>query len=313
VTLDIVRTVAAIAPEWIYKKCDSVLRGNVLPEIRAVMTASGHSRTVLISANPERGRVIRGGRLFVSGESLEKTAFAHDPEHPRRTAVVAELLGVDLARVQTPDAETTTDLDRYAAAIERDTLPAGGVEFFEALLRRRASGRHRREPSPGNASNISPVLFVCGSASAWANGRADQCRSHGVVVETMPDEIAGVEIGTSALESWSSRIASALLSGRSLMVAIGRTGICSVPPPSVLAERLARVVAGAVRTAAVPAMCAEGGATAAAIARELGWERFTVSGQLPGGAVNLRPVVSRAPAFIIKVGSYDWPAEVWMR
>ncbi|HUG10333.1 MAG TPA: four-carbon acid sugar kinase family protein [Opitutaceae bacterium] len=318
VTREITLTIAAANPEWVYKKCDSVLRGNVLVEIRAVMTATGRARALLISANPARGRVIRGGRYFVNGESLEMTAFAHDPEHPRQTAVVAELLGGDLARVQTPDAETAADLDHYAAVIDASTLPAGGVEFFEALLRREMSqGNHhvpsQPSPVPNDALDSLPKLFVCGSAAAWANGRMDQCRAHGIAIETMPDEAAAIEVDDQSLHAWSARIAAALSSGRSVMVAIGRARICSSPPPATLAERLARAVAGAVRGSTVSAICAEGGATAAAVARELGWERFTVGGQLAGGAVNLRPVAPNTPAFIIKVGSYDWPADIWER
>lgn len=317
-TRDIATAVAAANPEWVYKKCDSVLRGSVLAEIRAVMTATGHARALLIPANPARGRVIRNGRYFVNGESLERTSFAHDPEYPRRTAVVAELLEGDLARVQTPDAETTADLDCHAAAIDADTLPAGGVEFFEALLRCRTTGGSahvsaRASALPGEAPDSLPKLFVCGSAAAWAKGRVDQCRAHGIAVEVMPEEVAASDVDALALEAWSARITAALSSGQSVMAAIGRARISSVPTPATLAWRLARVVAEAVRECAVSSVCAEGGATAAAVARELGWKRFTVSGQLAGGAVKLRPVTPRAPAFVIKVGSYDWPADVWER
>jgi uncharacterized protein YgbK (DUF1537 family) len=312
-TLDIARTVAAINPRWIYKKCDSVLRGNVLAELRAIMSATRTVRAVLISANPERGRVIRGGKLFVLGESLERTAFAHDPEHPRQTAVVAELLGEDFARVLTPDAESGADLDRHASMTIAETLPAGGVEFFESLLRHRVSGGVRREYSTEKASNVSPVLFVCGSAAAWGSGRLEQCRARGVVVETMPDEVAACDVDARTLDAWSARIAAPLQSGQSVMAAIGRTTICAAPLSAVLAGRLASAVAAAVRKSTVQTICAEGGATAAAVARELGWERFTVGGQFAGGAVKLQPIASRAPKFIIKVGSYDWPPEVWER
>jgi uncharacterized protein YgbK (DUF1537 family) len=54
-------------------------------------------------------------------------------------------------------------------------------------------------------------------------------------------------------------------------------------------------------------ICAEGGATAAAVARALGWTRFAVGRELAGGVVELQPVMDGAPQFIIKVGSYDWP------
>src|SRR5947207_781597 len=68
------RRVAAIArrirerkPEWIYKKVDSVLRGNVLAEVEVMQKALGLERCLLAPANPAARRVIKGGKYFVRG------------------------------------------------------------------------------------------------------------------------------------------------------------------------------------------------------------------------------------------------------
>jgi uncharacterized protein YgbK (DUF1537 family) len=82
---EVAEQVAAASPAWVFKKVDSVLRGNVRAEIEAILSATGQARAVLVPANPTRGRTIVGGRYFVNGVPLDQTAFANDPEHPRQS------------------------------------------------------------------------------------------------------------------------------------------------------------------------------------------------------------------------------------
>jgi uncharacterized protein YgbK (DUF1537 family) len=307
---EIAQAVAAARPAWVYKKCDSVLRGNVLAEIRAIQAATGQPRVTLVSANPSRGRIIRGGHYFVNGQPLHTTAFAHDPEHPRRTSRVTELLGGDLTGVNTPDAETTADLERHAATVDTHVLPAGGVEFFNALLHQKAIPARGRGLGGGREIAGATVeggakLMVCGSAAAWAKGRRAQMEARGWIVEPMPREVLAGSVTSSATEAWAERISRALNSDRNVLAAIGSETL--LPEPTRLAPSLASAVAIALHHARPAMICAEGGATAAAVARALGWTRFAVGRELAGGVVELLPVAGGAPRFIIKVGSYDWP------
>src|SRR5882672_3582695 len=82
---------------WIYKKVDSVLRGNVLAEVSAIRQALGLHSALLVPANPGFGRVIRKGRYFVKGKPIDQTDFARDPEYPRRSSNVLKMLGVTKA------------------------------------------------------------------------------------------------------------------------------------------------------------------------------------------------------------------------
>jgi D-threonate/D-erythronate kinase len=91
---DFARQVARAGPEWVFKKVDSVLRGPVLAEVRSAAAALGLPRTLLVPANPSRGRSIQGGRYRVGGRPLHETAFAQDPEYPATTDDVVTLLGV---------------------------------------------------------------------------------------------------------------------------------------------------------------------------------------------------------------------------
>ena len=78
--------------EWIYKKTDSLLRGNVTPEIEAIVRQLGLSGALLVPANPSLGRTIVNGQYFVRGQLIHETEFAHDPKHPRLSPNVLEML-----------------------------------------------------------------------------------------------------------------------------------------------------------------------------------------------------------------------------
>lgn len=73
-------------------KMDSTLRGNFPQEATALRTALGADICWFIPANPAQGRWTVGGRVFVHGVPLEKTAFARDPIHPVATGEVLRLV-----------------------------------------------------------------------------------------------------------------------------------------------------------------------------------------------------------------------------
>src|SRR3954468_24688510 len=57
-------------PQLIYKKIDSVLRGHVVPEIRAQMETMQLSRSLIVPANPYLERTIRDGQYYFKGELI---------------------------------------------------------------------------------------------------------------------------------------------------------------------------------------------------------------------------------------------------
>jgi uncharacterized protein YgbK (DUF1537 family) len=298
----VARRIAGAAPDWIYKKCDSVVRGHVRTEIRAILAATGQARAVLIPANPSRGRVIRGGHLFVDGLPLHRTAFAHDPEHPRTTSQVAELLGGDLGGILVPDLESAQDLARQAAALDAATLPCGGVDFFEALLARRgfaltsaSSAPAHRPIDPASAAQAA-TLLICGSATAWPH-RRHEAEAHRIPVFSQPLP--------------ASEIVAALRLHRKVLVGIGTGPVAIGAKPAELTLGLALSAAAIMGRVAVGRVLVEGGATAAAILRTRGWTRLVACAASAPGVGTLRPFGPSAPVLSIKPGSYRWPAELW--
>jgi D-threonate/D-erythronate kinase len=308
ITHRVARDVLRARPVWVYKKTDSVLRGNVRVEIESIVSAGGLSGALLVPANPSRGRVIRGGNYFVQGVALDETAFAHDPEYPRTTARVAELLGAcDVIRI--PDAVDDADLAAHVASLDDRTLPAGGVDFFNALLASRLGKASRSGPaSPARSRPCSFTLFVCGSAAAWQQGRAELCERLAAPCLTMPTSLVEPELNSMALINWAQEIATQLTARGRAMAAIGSVQSSSAgPPPRELVARLAEAIRRATAGLEGGRLCAEGGATARAVADRLGWAQLKVVREWAPGVVEFRPIGSAALSLVCKVGSYEWP------
>lgn len=311
----------AAGARWIYKKTDSVLRGNVRAEIEEILKTTGLGRSLFVPANPSKKRLIREGLYYVNGVPLAQTSFANDPLHPRRSSSVTELLSAagsvpitresggadDFAGILVPDVTGEADLVRLAAQVDDATLPAGGVEFFVALLERRL-GKHPAIPPPRPTS---PLLWICGSQMAWQLGRAGECARLEMLLLIMPETLHHT---SDAAHAWSELIERSLSTHDRVMVAIGegpRPEHLSIPPES-LADHLAKSVAHVLRRRPVATVCVEGGATAAALMREMDWTRLTAlpTPDLPGVSA-LRPAAADGPLVLVKPGSYPWPEQLW--
>jgi D-threonate/D-erythronate kinase len=293
-------------PAWIFKKVDSLLRGNVRAEIEALLQTTGQRRALLIPTNPSRGRVIAGGRYLIEGVPLEQTQFASDPDHPRSTADVQSLLGNDgsfpLHCVQAgeelpaegivvPDVQSSADLVNFIRPTDRGTLAAGAADFFAALLAAR-SNQPLTASRPTTLSLPPPALLVCGSLNAWPT-RRKQCAAANVAVTTIDD--------------WGN-------GPRTFQVhALGLSDAVLNANGSTLLPLLSAAVALIFLESSVNTLLIEGGATAAAIAQRLGWTRLSVVAAAPAGIGVLKPLASGAPLVLIKPGSYPWPGEIWQQ
>jgi hypothetical protein len=184
---------------WIYKKVDSVLRGQVIPELEAILHQLGYKLAILAPANPSLGRIIRNGNYFVGEKPVHQTEFARDPAYPRTTSNVLGLLGpskfsvccrgpeagLPAAGIVVAEAETSAEVASWAERCGAGVLPAGGAEFFGELVKS-AECRVQSEEVPSskfqspkklqastgiNAEKgfeLQKELFVCGSTSESA-------------------------------------------------------------------------------------------------------------------------------------------------
>lgn len=336
---DIVIRLREISAQWHFKKVDSVLRGNVGAELEAMMEALGKKRTILAPANPSKGRVIADGRYYINGVPLDETEFAHDPEHPARSSSVIELLRASPEDVGLPSvgcashtngqwwAEPTlrgtppaalhvldpgayrgeetgivvaqatiaADLVRWSEYVNEDMLAAGGADFFEAILDSRLPSHQlaaRDAPELGKG----PRLFVCGS-----KGSAIRQPPHEIPACLMPEGQADLS------GQWARDIVTALAASGCAVVAIGQAAECGGLSALDVRTQMTLAVQRVAQRVALGELLIEGGATAGAILRRLGWNALDVQGEYAPGIVRL--AVTNAPDHIVtlKPGSYPWP------
>ena len=79
--------------DYIYKKLDSTLRGNIGSEIEGAMEGGGYDIAIVAPALPANGRKTIGGNQFVHDIPLEKTEIAEDPVTPVKYSYVADIIG----------------------------------------------------------------------------------------------------------------------------------------------------------------------------------------------------------------------------
>jgi len=113
------------------------------------------------------------------------------------------------------------------------------------------------------------------------------------------------------LEQWADAITAALSASSRAMIAIGRDVNIASPRPAALASALVAAVARALDRGGVGRISLEGGATAAALLKTMGWTRLEALPCRVPGIAALRPHAATAPTLLVKPGSYPWPDELW--
>jgi uncharacterized protein YgbK (DUF1537 family) len=306
---------------WIFKKTDSVLRGNVTAELEAVVHQLGLQGALLVPANPSLGRTIVGGKYFVRGQLIHETGFAHDPQHPRLSPDVTELIAPSLELpvcVRKPDEQLpasgivigevadAASVGAWVARREDGWLCAGGAEFFTECLRSRG-----RESAPFE-KRFAPTdvggheFFVCGSASVATEKLVAAERERGVAVFGLPEKIltSGALTETEASEL-AAQITLTLQAEQRAVLCVG------LPLTDGHAEffgaQLVAVATEVLRHASDAHVFAEGGATAVALARSLGWTQLRVAAELAPGVATLTAAGDSPTLLTIKPGSYAWP------
>jgi uncharacterized protein YgbK (DUF1537 family) len=296
--------IAALKLDLVYKKTDSVLRGPVGAEIDALLDVLNRADALLVPQNPSRGRTIAGGIYSIDGVPLDQTSFKDDPDHPARSSRVGELIPPGVAgRITVPDASTQQDIARLAGTLSPHALPAGGADFFAAILQQRGL-RAARAPI---AHLSGPVrLFVCGSASAQSQQLIERFRHAGLPVRAMPDDV----FGGAPVDAWVDNIDRSLSQSSRALVVIARPVDRTTGTGARLQQSLAEVVAALRARQRIDTLLLEGGATASAVCRRMAWHEFDLAGELGSGAVLVSPPAA-PPLVAVKPGSYAWPDSVW--
>jgi uncharacterized protein YgbK (DUF1537 family) len=320
------RQLKAAGAQWVYKKVDSVLRGHVVAEVEAVMKEFGFDRALIVPANPLLGRIVRDGRYYVRGKPIHETEFASDPEHPRKTSSVVDLLeGAQSFSVTVSplpgtlapksivlgEAASPTDLQRWAARQESDTLAAGGAEYFAAILAAKGHKAARGVSNGAPASEVVPELFICGSASASTCDFAAEAKKRGTPVFSLPANLGETEkVSPESLRAQAEEVAAALRNRHRVIINIGVPVTPGKTKAASLLARLGELAECILRRGEVVHVYAEGGSTAAELVSRMRWKRLKVLREEARGVVTLAPEGEKPLLLTMKPGSYIWPGTI---
>ncbi|WP_225335545.1 four-carbon acid sugar kinase family protein [Halomicrobium urmianum] len=83
----VANAVTAAPARVVYKKVDSTLRGNLVPEVEAALSASGAAVALVAPAFPATGRTTEGGVHRVRGTPVAETEHADDPTGPTSSSL----------------------------------------------------------------------------------------------------------------------------------------------------------------------------------------------------------------------------------
>ena len=328
----------AAGAKWIYKKVDSVLRGQVTAEVEAVMKQLKLERALLLPANPSLGRTIRNGEYFLRGRPLHKTEFAHDPHFPRRSSSVLRLVKVpenfsmrvangDRAladgMIVVGDAETAADVQRWTASCDAQMLPAGGAEFFNALLESGGAGvlpvssgvskKNQAKETRGWNAWATPAgkeFFIVGTATTAARQFVAAARRKKSAVFSLPQELAwGATFSPAAIEAVTQRVVAAFALNSRVILNVGLPQVRDEAVAGRLSDHVVRVAERVLRSLPVEKIFAEGGATAAELVRRMAWTRLEVVRELAPGVATLAVDGKQKIFLTIKPGTYAWPAQ----
>lgn len=318
--------------DWIYKKVDSVLRGQIVAELDGIRKTLRRPRALLIPANPSRGRIVSSGRYYVHGKPIHRTEFSRDAEHPRRHAEVLKLLGAEscpwvcVRAVGEPlpksgiivgEVTEPGDLAAWARLTDSGLLLAGAAEFFAALLAARGFAAVEGPTGDPATRESERELFVCGTMSKASREFVRAAGREGTPVFSAPRGGAVKrDRGPASAKVTAGRrertgAAAAFGKYSRVIVRIGLPIVRGRTAAKRLKENLARFAESVLRQTDVTHVYAEGGATAAELARRMGWTRLEVMREVAPGVATIRVPGKRATLLTIKPGSYAWPAEIF--
>lgn len=322
--------ILAGAETLVFKKTDSVLRGYVVQELKALMLAAGKSTVLLQPANPLAGRCIREGKYYIDNVPLEDTGFSTDPDFPAHSSDVKELLdersssadkqsvfpiitGENEAflhkAIYVPDCSSVDELSDVLNSWTPDVLLAGSAAFFEQVLLRITGAKQVVETPVADIK--SRFLVVCGTAHPKGREFLDRLKTEtDCPVRFFPQQFLKEKISEGEFSLWTKSLVPDWKWSKKMAISLSPVKISFVDSSSELRRRMNVVVGELVKNAPVRELLIEGGATAYSVLNFLQWKTLIPEQELEPGVIRMR--VGRRPSLFltIKPGSYSWPSGI---
>ena len=183
-------------------------------------------------------------------------------------------------------------------------LPAGGSEFFNALL----GGEISNPPGVGPVSTPETAtgreLFISGTSTQNARQFVQAEKRRKTPVFSLPQELAwGAEFTPAAIAAVAQRVVGGFQNNLRVILAVGLPAVRDVDVARKLSKSIVRVAEQVMRQVPVARVFAEGGATAAELVRRMGWSRLTVRRELAPGVATLAVDGGESILLTIKPGT----------
>ena len=339
------RVLGRLAPQRVYKKIDSALRGNIGAELEALMNELKIDLSFIAPAYVEQGRTTVGGIHCIHGTPVARSEMRRDPVAPVCESCLPDWVGlqahfrvahigleiwnngpdavaeeIDRAAAQgvrhlTFDAAATDHLDRIARlALERypQALLCGSAGLAQSLARALGSGLPAAFPTrhPAGAPPSGHLLFVCGSASERLRLQVDELAGQAnVSVETL-DPACLMQSSSSACRANAiQRAAARLAAGDVVMNMTPPAPDLSPVDPLALISGFADAVGSVMETVRPAGLFLSGGDTAQAVLERLNTRAIRLECEVLSGLVVGSIVGGRMDglAVVTKAGAFGPP------
>jgi len=312
-------------PTFIFKKVDSVLRGNITEELFAQAIASQKKRTLIVAANPMFKRVIRDGIYYIDNIPLDKTWFASDPKYPIRSSSVLKILGnSDKCPIRSlkhydilpdngliiGDVTEMDDFEKWSHRIDNRTLPAGSSGFFNALLEKRNIKGTKKFPE------IIPfgkrALYILGSTYPKEADLLKKLEGNSHYISNIPEEIYfNKNFNISNLNSWADDIVRGIQSHRKVIASIIHTHSNEPDIANRLGKNIGELMKNVLGKIELNELLIEGGSTTSVVLRHLNINKLIPIQEFDTGVIRMK--IDEIPNLCIttKPGSYYWPESIW--
>lgn len=194
--------------QYVYKKTDSGLRGNIGMELKAVMDAFGQNTMAFIPALPRLNRITRGGVQYIDGVPVKESVFGKDPFEPVIHSDIAKIIHsqTDIKVVKVPrgeyetvswkneeptillfDAETEEDMSAIAKQLKQhgkmiaNAGCAGFAAGYEMMLDFEKGHPHYMQESDG-------LLALCGSVNQITINQVEHAQKNGFTRDPLGNE-----------------------------------------------------------------------------------------------------------------------------
>lgn len=314
-----------LQPQLIYKKIDSVLRGNVGEELLEQIAISGKKRALLVPSNPSLKRIIQDGVYYFEGAPLHRSRFSTNSRGGVRSSNVVDLIGngqsEDTDVISRGDSFThksliignavnEEDLEHWAGRLDDDTVLAGGSSFFHALLRYLGpeSDVKRHQLRLGKR-----ILYVCGSAFQGSRSMVANAFDSGKKVAYMPPEMFCEEADRAKLiTAWEETVISCLEKNGSVIIAVDQiNSVDAVKLDGSISKAISEVVQNTMQRIDIDELVIEGGETASVIMNKLNYNKFYPVQELSPGVIRMKIEEKAGIHLTLKPGSYVWPSSIW--